>query len=40
MLTKKEQAELRRLTRKLLGGKGTRKEVDRALELRRKKYGT
>ena len=36
MLTKKEHAELKRLNRKLFGGKGTRKEVLRALELKRK----
>lgn len=35
--TKKDAAELKRLNRKLFGGKGTRKEVLRALDLRRQK---
>lgn len=36
-LTKKEAAELKRLNRKIIiGGRGTRKEVLRALDLKRK----
>lgn len=35
MLTKKEAAEKRRLDRKIFGGRATRKEALRALELRR-----
>ena len=39
-LTKKEQAELKRLNRKILFGQGkkaTRKEIMRAFDLQRKK---
>ena len=36
MLTNKESAEFARLNKKLFGGKGTRKEVLRALDLKRK----
>jgi hypothetical protein len=35
-LTKKEADEKRRLDRKIFGGKATRKEVLRALDLKRK----
>lgn len=37
MLTKKETAELRRLDKKILNGKATRREVLRGLELKRRK---
>jgi len=40
-LTAKEEAELHRLDRKILGGKPVnRKQIDRAFELRRRKHAT
>lgn len=36
-MTAKQAAELRRLDRKVMNGKATRKEVERAIELKRMK---
>lgn len=37
MLTKKQDAELKKLDRKIMSGKATRKEVLRGIELKAKK---